>query len=1249
MNFTPNILFNFKRTYFRIPLGYSTIVIMFVVSILLGQFDSLQAQYIGDESENGLKSVDIDGDGDLDVVSLSAIEGEFRVFINDSGTFNKVVIQSFPTNGVFTVNDFNNDGAPDVMVVRIESDGEYRILSYINVIHTSSTSSNNFQSNPAQSASSYTVMSANGVDYFRRQVVASNLERIITIESGDIAADGDMDIIYGHSTNTESLRLGRWLRGYLSSGVYGLDYSDQIRIDQTNSPPGVAGNINGIRDIYHLRLTDLNGDIYPDLVSFSIGDVYNPSPFNGIDAPSIHTYRGNDIAEFRYLEEDIGVEQINDTSGGTVTLAEPNGFEVGDLDGDGDPEMIIVSTNPSTGLTNILVAGDNANDTTFTDIEIPITLDDYSDFELVDTDNDGVIDQMVVLTNTITATDTTSTIATYSFQPSDNNGSGNDAFVLNDEVTLDEPSFAIVVVEDENGDSVPVTDSDDTSSLSPPPETTFTSVGLVGDESANGMVNVDIDGDGDEDVYSASNRDNVIRWFRNDAGSFTPLVIQTLIEVNGVLTAADFNGDGAIDLAVVDSIDTNNYQVWVYLNMIDPDADTGNNFSTSLTNSTSYTTINGFRRFLAATNMERITSMENIDLQNDSDRDIIFTQFGSSSFDAQQLLNTNNLSLGSPSDLPLNGSKTRNIEILRVADFNGDGIEDIVWVSAQGDPRVGTGSASGGGFNEDILGTNTVESASDIEVQDLDGDGDFEILLASTDDNNNTSVYIFGDNQTDNSFDEVEIPITNISDFSDFAITDTDGDGDLDLSVLTTDEASGTSQIINYTFADTLNDGSGTDAYTAGEPITIDQPSYELVIVKDSLGNDSIINDTDDTSQLIEKAGNVLKLDYAQGWNLIAQPGRQVESSNFFQTVESADIPIFFELQNGNSFGIASPPKEGKGYWVYYESDPGEVTVTAKVNNTTTVNIEEGWNLLGSGSKRVSVQVLYDLYPAIADDGLNIFSYNPASSSFNQLSNTGTPDSLRPGQGYYFEAPSALNDVDINGNKLRIETVQNDDNKITVKKDKIGIYLSLYDGHEQELFLNFSRILPMPPSMTNTQSWLTNEKEQRYYGIPESSGVMHYETDTLSSVKIRVSEDVKNGYLLVEGGFKVLPGHTLQLPYNESKMDLKVEWIAEADNNEVPTNIFDENLPTETTLGSNYPNPFNPITTIPYSLDSPQSVSVSVYNIAGQMIWTQSKSRQSAGNYSLRWDGSGFASGVYLIEFKTSKGVRKLNRMTLLK
>ncbi len=74
--------------------------------------------------------------------------------------------------------------------------------------------------------------------------------------------------------------------------------------------------------------------------------------------------------------------------------------------------------------------------------------------------------------------------------------------------------------------------------------------------------------------------------------------------------------------------------------------------------------------------------------------------------------------------------------------------------------------------------------------------------------------------------------------------------------------------------------------------------------------------------------------------------------------------------------------------------------------------------------------------------------------------------------------------------------------------------------------------------------------------------------------------------------------------------------------------------PAAFSLYGNYPNPFNPVTTIRYSLSSRADVTVSVYNIMGQKISDLVNNHYNAGFHQASWDGKNnvektMPSGIY--------------------
>lgn len=83
-------------------------------------------------------------------------------------------------------------------------------------------------------------------------------------------------------------------------------------------------------------------------------------------------------------------------------------------------------------------------------------------------------------------------------------------------------------------------------------------------------------------------------------------------------------------------------------------------------------------------------------------------------------------------------------------------------------------------------------------------------------------------------------------------------------------------------------------------------------------------------------------------------------------------------------------------------------------------------------------------------------------------------------------------------------------------------------------------------------------------------------------------------------------------------------------------------------LYQNFPNPFNPSTTIKYHLTKNNSVSLKVFDLMGREIKTLVNKRQKAGDYEVSFDGSEFPSGVYLYKLETN-GLSETRKMMLVK
>ncbi len=85
-----------------------------------------------------------------------------------------------------------------------------------------------------------------------------------------------------------------------------------------------------------------------------------------------------------------------------------------------------------------------------------------------------------------------------------------------------------------------------------------------------------------------------------------------------------------------------------------------------------------------------------------------------------------------------------------------------------------------------------------------------------------------------------------------------------------------------------------------------------------------------------------------------------------------------------------------------------------------------------------------------------------------------------------------------------------------------------------------------------------------------------------------------------------------------------------------------DELQTESDRGPaliSYPNPFNPVSRVQFSLDHAADVRVEVYNIAGQRVATLANGNMTAGVHTATFDGTALASGVYLVRMQLGNQV----------
>ena len=96
------------------------------------------------------------------------------------------------------------------------------------------------------------------------------------------------------------------------------------------------------------------------------------------------------------------------------------------------------------------------------------------------------------------------------------------------------------------------------------------------------------------------------------------------------------------------------------------------------------------------------------------------------------------------------------------------------------------------------------------------------------------------------------------------------------------------------------------------------------------------------------------------------------------------------------------------------------------------------------------------------------------------------------------------------------------------------------------------------------------------------------------------------------------------------------------------------NLPDDYTLFQNYPNPFNSSTTISYYLPNESRVTITIYNIKGEIIATLISEEQKAGYHRMIWEGKSdkklpVTSGIYVYRLSTNDNFSQTKKMIIIK
>ncbi len=403
-------------------------------------------------------------------------------------------------------------------------------------------------------------------------------------------------------------------------------------------------------------------------------------------------------------------------------------------------------------------------------------------------------------------------------------------------------------------------------------------------------------------------------------------------------------------------------------------------------------------------------------------------------------------------------------------------------------------------------------------------------------------------------------------------------------------------------------------------------------------------------------------------------------------------IIYVFEDDEFNTSGI-----EG-GFPKVITTDDSENSGTVDVSVSATdadgengIDGNEGWNLLGNPfGTDLSVGALltaFEEFNSNANANIYVWDYTANNGNGDYIT-LGDGDRIGPFQAFFVKFDEEVREQDFTFDKSDLEAntgrelyKENDRDAFafdlelhgdqyydtytlrfsengTVDLDRYDAYklfslnpnsINLYSADENnrlkknELPRDLESALEIPLSFdANGRSELTfrwNKLDE----IPSDWEVTLIDTQENREINVLTSEEYQFT-TSSNSGESTSEKQTLLNKRNGDESESRFVLAMDPNNEEMAS----EEIPESVKLKPNYPNPFNPTTTIPYELAEDTEVKLTVWNMIGQRVATLVDGQVEAGSHEETWNASNMPSGMYIARFEVGSEVFT-RKMTLIK
>lgn len=337
-----------------------------------------------------------------------------------------------------------------------------------------------------------------------------------------------------------------------------------------------------------------------------------------------------------------------------------------------------------------------------------------------------------------------------------------------------------------------------------------------------------------------------------------------------------------------------------------------------------------------------------------------------------------------------------------------------------------------------------------------------------------------------------------------------------------------------------------------------------------------------------------------KGWNLLSIPltSTNMQVAGVFPNINN---PVY---QFNNGYSAVATLSNGTGYWL--KSDTNQSVEMSGYPATGIVNLKAGWNMIGGYNDTVNVVNFVTTPPNIINS--QVYAYQDGYQ---------TAQVVQPGKGYWVRAVS-------NGTLTFNSVAKRGEQAISTEEINAKTVLVFTDSREREakLFLeagieNLERysLPPVPPAgefdvrlSTNSQIAAGGEEDKLVLLQGVQYPLVVRCIGGTARIQLVTNSGMTNKRLLIDG-------QSIEIT------DESIISISNCNSDLIPASFFVE---------QNFPNPFNPSTTISFGLPERARVSVEVFNLVGEKISELCNEIREAGVYAETWHAEGFPSGIYL-------------------